>query len=159
MVLSEVSGSINWKQNAVQAGLKAVPNTQTIAATLALVTTAGNANESWFSTGTVASGGGTVTFNLQNLTGPIFNEAISALRAYALLLTVVGSAVLIGPGASNGLVWFFDDATATEAVKDGGLMVHGETQGTTVDNTHKNLTLTNNGGVNATYTLALAIGT
>ena len=101
----------------------------------------------------IASGGGTQTYDLFSFNDLQGNAASfsenGALSLY--ILPLVGNVVL-SPGAANPLTWFFGGTTPTVMLTAGGVFVFSLPPvgpGQTVDATHRNLTLTNNGASTA----------
>lgn len=88
-----------------------------------------------------------------------FNNSNSFARVYSLVVSATGGSLTLSPGASNGLEWFFGSATDSITIQDGSAFMICETLDTTVDATHKILTLTNPSGVDVvTYKIAIIGG-
>lgn len=87
------------------------------------------------------------TIDLSAFTDP-FGDAGSATKVLGILLLPAagGGDAVLSPGATNPATWFFGGTTPTHTVKAGGAFLHFEPAGTTIDATHKTLTLTNASG-------------
>lgn len=90
----------------------------------------------------------TTTIDLTSFTN-LVQEAVVFAHVKSIYVQPSGAAIKYGPGASNGLVWFFDDATATITVQDGGFSGFSDVAATTpanstvVDSSHKTLKFVN----------------
>jgi len=97
------------------------------------------------------------TINLTSLSN-LVSESFSFGHVLGLIVLPTGAGVTVEPGASSGLPWMLGGTTPTITVNAGGLWVWSDpsTPGTTVDGTHKNITITNLSG-SATAIVKLAI--
>lgn len=110
---------------------------------------------------TIASAG-TQVVDLRSFTDPIGNS-VTGTKAMALVIAVtgaVGDRLNVAPNASNGLVWPFHDASSSVDIPGGGFLLFSEgasSTGTTIDGTHKQLLLTNNGSASLTVNLVALV--
>lgn len=107
---------------------------------------------------------GTQVVDLRTFTDLVGNS-VTGTKAMALMLSVSGAAtdwLNVKPNSSNGLQWFFGGTAEGVSVPGGGVILFSEgagSSGTTVDATHKQLLLTNNGAANLTATIAALVST
>ncbi len=94
---------------------------------------------------------GTQVIDLFSFTN-IVNEAVAFTKVYELFILVdtgSGGNILVQPGASNALQWFFNGSTQGINLPNGTgvcYMLPISGTGQTVDATHRNILLTNSGG-------------
>lgn len=105
---------------------------------------------------------GTQVVDLRSFTDFLANS-VTGTKAMALIIAVTGAAtdkLNVKPNASNGLVWPFHDASSSIDIPGGGCNLFSEgasSTGTTIDGTHKQLLLTNNGSADLTVTIAALV--
>lgn len=78
-------------------------------------------------------------------------ETFAFAHVLAIMVQPSGADITLGPGASNGLQWFFGSTSDTIQIDNGGVMMWSNgvsATGDVVNGTHKILTLTNLSGVN-----------
>lgn len=116
------------------------------------------------------AGGATVTIDLRNFTTLIFEPAVAFDRVFGIAVVTeladpaeTAASLVIGPGASNGLVWFFGSAGDTITLQAGDVFLKmapaTDVTGFTVDGTHKTLDLTNPGTDDLVATVIILGGT
>jgi len=99
------------------------------------------------------------TIDLRNFVDLAFETHTTTNKVIAIMVSVVGADITITPGASNGLVWFWTGTSPIVTIKAGGFLVFSDGAATTVDATHKTLTLTNlSASVVATVRIAILCG-
>lgn len=99
-----------------------------------------------------------VTIDLTNLTD-FFNQPIVFTRVYTLQVGSADANLEIGPGASNGCVWFFGSASDKIVVKAGSDFMYNSTYPFTVDGSSKNIDLYNPSATTTlTYKIAIIGG-
>lgn len=101
----------------------------------------------------------TQTVNFYQYTD-LTSVSVTAGHILCLVVTTSGGPITIKPGASAALTWFFAGTTPSVTLNAGGLFVWCDAVGATgqvVDNTHKNLDFTNNGGGPTTTLTVCAI--
>lgn len=102
---------------------------------------------------------GTQTVDLRAFTDIAGNVISSADKALQLQITVTGAAadlLNVKPHGTNGLQWFFENASYGVNVPGGGCLLFSEgasSTGTTVSATSRQLLLTNNGSAALTVTV------
>jgi hypothetical protein len=93
---------------------------------------------------------GTQVVDLRSFTD-LPGNAVVGTKAMAIIVLVtgaVGDKLNVKPNAANGLQWFFEDPAKGINIPGGGMAMFSEgpaSPGTTIDATHKQLLLTNNG--------------
>jgi hypothetical protein len=156
--LTQVSlnASLTWQLARAVAGFTDVLHgPETAAFTLATLDTA-VWNELFAAQYVVAGSGGTQTVDLRTF-NDLPGNAVTADKALVFVVLVAGAAtdrLNVKPHGTNGLQWFFGGTTEGVNVPGGGLLLFADAEpGVTVDATHKQLLLTNNGGGSLTVKL------
>lgn len=96
---------------------------------------------------TLAGSGGTTTYDLSGFED-LLNNNQSMVHALGIFIMPTGADVVLSPGASNPLTWFFGGSTQSITIPNGGIFLLSNpynASGQIVDGTHKTLKLTNNG--------------
>lgn len=110
---------------------------------------------------TIASAG-TQTVDLRSFTDLVSNS-VTGTKAMALFISTTGAAadkLNVKPNASNGLVWPFENVGYGVNIPGGGCFLFSEgasSTGTTIDGTHKQMLLTNNGSASLTVTVVALV--
>lgn len=97
---------------------------------------------------------GTQVVDLRTFTDLDANSISTADKAMAIIILVTGAVadlLNVKTDPTNGLQWFFEDTTKGINIPGGGFIMFSEgasSTGTTIDATHKELLLTNNGAAN-----------
>jgi hypothetical protein len=117
-----------------------------------------NVNSIYAATSTIAPSA-SVTIDLQNVTD-FFNNTMILTRVYSVQIGAVGADLLFKPAASNGQQWFFNSTADGIIVRDANDFIYNSSTSYTVTASTKNLTITNQSGVNTlTYKIAILGGT
>lgn len=113
-------------------------------------------NQLYAAVHSLASGGGTTTINFRSFTNAVGESVTTTNGILELYISVsgAGSSVDVEPGASDGLTWFMGGPIT---LVDGSAFKFAQTTSQTVDATHKNITLTNNGGSGTASVTVVAI--
>ena len=121
-----------------------------------------------YATSVTLTASGTATLDLRSFTD-LAGNSVTLVSVYAMIVKVTGSGtanVVITPGASNGLTWFWtgtpsgtDTVTPKLTVTQGGVNLFYQAAAKTVDATHRNLDLLNSGAATSTVLLAFLGGT
>jgi hypothetical protein len=120
---------------------------------------ASDASEVYFVQGTL-SAAAAVTIDIRSLTETAFGTALTPTGAYMIFVKTSGTTWRYDPGAANPLSWFLAGTGPQVNGASGGLFAFGATTATTVDNTTRNIRLTNTAGSGTlTYTLAVVLKT
>lgn len=107
---------------------------------------------------------GTQVVDLRTFTDLPGNSA-TGTKAMAVIILVTGATtdkLNVTPNASNGLVWPFHNTSSSVDIPGGGMLMFSEgptSPGTTIDGTHKQLLLTNNGAANLVVTVVALVST
>lgn len=110
------------------------------------------------------SASGTQAVDLRSFTD-LPGNAVTATAVLAVLVLVTGDAadvLNVKAHGTDGLQWFFENATHGVNVPGGGMFLFSEgsdSAGTAVDATHRQLLLTNTGGADLTVTLVALVST
>lgn len=97
---------------------------------------------------TLAGSGGTTTFDLFSFEDLLNNNQAMG-HSLGIFIMPTGADVVLQPGASLPLTWFFGGSTQTVTIPNGGIFLLSNpynATGQVVDATHRTLKLTNNGG-------------
>jgi hypothetical protein len=100
----------------------------------------------------VSPSGGTANVNVNSFTD-LQGNACTMQHALGIMIFPTGSDVVLSPGASNPLTWFFGGSTQSVDIPNGGIFVLCNSyggEGVGVSPSNANLKLTNNGGSPAT---------
>ena len=105
---------------------------------------------------------GTQAVDLRTFTDQV-GSSITADKAMSIIILVTGAitdTLNVKTHGTNGLQWFFESASFGVNIPGGGMLMfsEGETStGTTVDATHKQLLLTNNGAASLTVKIVAVL--
>lgn len=144
MSLSQVSfvAAVNWSlANSAATGFSAATESDNSSFTLTGISTT-----TWnqiYAAQITLTALGTTSIDLRSLTN-LVNESFSFLHVLAIYVLPTGN-MKIGPGAANGLLWFWVSAAGYTTIKAGGVLMHSDSissTGTATDATHKTLDLT-----------------
>jgi hypothetical protein len=112
------------------------------------------ANQLYAAEFTIAASG-TQTIDLNSFTN-LAGESVTGIGAYSLFVMPVGSPITIGPGASDGLNWFWGSGTIP--IPDGGELKYSQPAAQTVSSSACNVKLTNTGSGSTVVTIVVVVG-
>lgn len=96
---------------------------------------------------TLAGSGGTTTYDLFDFEDLLNNDQVMG-HSLGIFIMPTGADVVLTPGASFPLTWFFGGSTQSITIPNGGIFLLSNpysATGQVVDATHRTLKLTNNG--------------
>ena len=153
---SGITGSLGWSLSRSNTGFGGVSQGDSVSAAVNLDASLYN---SVFAAEYTLAASGTQSIDLKNFVDLAFETHTTTDKVIGIMVSVTGAAITIAPGASNGLVWFWTGTSPIVTIKAGGFLVVSDGAATTVDATHKTLTLTNlSASVVATVRIAILCG-
>ena len=153
---SGITGSLGWSLSRSNTGFGGVSQGDSVSAAVNLDASLYN---SVFAAEYTLAASGTQSIDLKNFVDLAFETHTTTDKVIGIMVSVTGAPITIAPGASNGLVWFWTGTSPIVTIKAGGFLVFSDGAATTVDATHKTLTLTNlSASVVATVRIAILCG-
>ena len=153
---SGITGSLGWSLSRSNTGFGGVSQGDSVSAAVNLDASIYN---SVFAAEYTLAASGTQSIDLKNFVDLAFETHTTTDKVIGIMVSVTGAPITIAPGASNGLVWFWTGTSPIVTIKAGGFLVFSDGAATTVDATHKTLTLTNlSASVVATVRIAILCG-
>ena len=153
---SGITGSFGWSLSRSNTGFGGVSQGDSVSAAVNLDASLYN---SVFAAEYTLAASGTQSIDLKNFVDLAFETHTTTDKVISIMVSVTGAPITIAPGASNGLVWFWTGTSPIVTIKAGGFLVFSDGAATTVDATHKTLTLTNlSASVVATVRIAILCG-
>ena len=153
---SGITGSFGWSLSRSNTGFGGVSQGDSVSAAVNLDASLYN---SVFAAEYTLAASGTQSIDLKNFVDLAFETHTTTDKVIGIMVSVTGAPITIAPGASNGLVWFWTGTSPIVTIKAGGFLVFSDGAATTVDATHKTLTLTNlSASVVATVRIAILCG-
>lgn len=153
---SGITGSLGWSLSRSNTGFGGVSQGDSVSAAVNLDASLYN---SVFAAEYTLAASGTQAIDLRNFVDLAFETHTTTDKVIGIMVSVTGAPITIAPGASNGLVWFWTGTSPIVTIKAGGFLVFSDGAATTVDATHKTLTLTNlSASVVATVRIAILCG-
>lgn len=156
---SGITGSFGWSLSRSNTGFGVVSQGDSLASAVNLDPTVYNSVFAAEYTLGITSPSNTQAIDLMNFVDLAFETHTTTNKVIGIMVSVTGGNITIAPGASNGLVWFWTGTSPIVTIKAGGFLVFSDGAATTVDATHKTLTLTNlSASVVATVRIAILCG-
>lgn len=153
---SGITGSFGWSLSRSNTGFTGVSQGDSVSAAVNPDPVVYN---SVFAAEYAIAASGTQSIDLRNFVDLAFETHTTTDKVIGIMVSVAGANITITPGASNGLVWFWTGTSPIVTIKAGGFLVFSDGAATTVDATHKTLTLTNlSASVVATVRIAILCG-
>lgn len=151
--------TLSWQQELSITGFNASTQTGPMRATITPTVSAAAAREVYFAQGTLAAGA-SVTINLNAVTEPAFNRALTPTGAYMIEVTGSGTTWRYDPGAADPLAWFLGGTTPQVNGAAGDAFAFGSTTATAISAGAKNIRITNTAGAGTlTYSLSVVLKT
>lgn len=158
---SGITGSLGWSLSRSNTGFGGVSQGDSVSAAVNLDPTVYNSVFAAEYTLAAINANNThiQSIDLKNFVDLAFETHTTTDKVIGIMVSVTGASITIAPGASNGLVWFWTGTSPIVTIKAGGFLVFSDGAATTVDATHKTLTLTNlSASVVATVRIAILCG-
>lgn len=158
-----VNSAFNWQLNRTNTGFADAVQGPDVAAFSLNSLSVATWTELFGAQYTIAAAG-TQVIDLRSFTD-LDATSVTGTKALAIQIYTtgaVGDLLNVKGNATNALQWFFDDATKGINIPGGGCFMFSEgasSTGTTVDGTHKQLLLTNNGAASLTVTVVAIVST
>lgn len=156
---SGITGSLGWSLSRSNTGFGGVSQGDSVSAAVNLDASLYNSVFAAEYTLGITSPSNAQAIDLRNFVDLAFETHTTTDKVIGIMVSVTGAPITIAPGATNGLVWFWTGTSPIVTIKAGGFLVFSDGAATTVDATHKTLTLTNlSASVVATVRIAILCG-